>query len=238
MRETIYTIPLTESLEQNSECPFCFLENKLEQERIDYCLGPAMMEPDHRTLSNELGYCHRHFQMLSEKKRALPFALVMDTRMDAVINVLEDAKKQKKTRKVFSRKKTAQDPLICAIQKNISTCLVCDKIAHTMSKFLYTFWYLYKSEPDFREKIRKSKGFCLHHFCDILKAAEKYGGAKREQYLTELTDLELANLKRSKDDVHQFVKQFDYRSDKEHVSVPKNAPYVCGGKLSGFEQEG
>ena len=99
MKETIYTIPLSESLEQDSECPFCYLENKLESEQIDYCLGPAMMEPDHRILSNTKGYCRRHMDQLAGAKRALPFALVLDTRMDEVIQTLEDARGTKKTGK-------------------------------------------------------------------------------------------------------------------------------------------
>ena len=35
MKEKIYTIPITESYEQDSECPFCFIEKNLENDAVD-----------------------------------------------------------------------------------------------------------------------------------------------------------------------------------------------------------
>lgn len=237
MKETIYTIPLSESLEQDSECPFCYLENKLESEQIDYCLGPAMMEPDHRILSNTKGYCRRHMDQLAGAKRALPFALVLDTRMDEVIQTLEDARGTKKTGKkagLFAKKEPGASRVAQAAAELTATCLVCERMEHTMSKFFYTFWYLYGKEPDFRKKVRSGKGFCLHHFKEVLNASEKHAGSRREEFLEELTSLELENLKRNKQEVHGFVKQFDYRSDKENWNGPKDAHLICAGKLSKF----
>jgi hypothetical protein len=237
MKETIYTIPLSESLEQDSECPFCYLENKLESEQIDYCLGPAMMEPDHRILSNIKGYCRRHMDQLAGAKRALPFALVLDTRMDEVIQTLEDARGTKKTGKkagLFAKKEPGASRVAQAAAELTATCLVCERMEHTMSKFFYTFWYLYGKEPDFRKKVLSGKGFCLHHFKEVLNASEKHAGSRREEFLEELTSLELENLKRNKQEVHEFVKQFDYRSDKENWNGPKDAHLICAGKLSKF----
>ena len=34
MKEKIYTIPITEALEADCSCPFCFLQKKLEDEAI------------------------------------------------------------------------------------------------------------------------------------------------------------------------------------------------------------
>ena len=237
MKETIYTIPLSESLEQDSECLFCYLENKLESEQIDYCLGPAMMEPDHRILSNTKGYCRRHMGQLADGKRALPFALVLDTRMDEVICTLEDARGAKKAGKksgLFAKKEPGASRAAKAAENLTATCLVCERIDHTMSKFFYTFWYLYGKEPDFRKKVLSGKGFCLHHFKAVLNASVKHAGSRREEFSEELLGLELENLKRNKQDVHGFVKQFDYRSDKENWNGPKDAHFICAGKLSKF----
>ena len=237
MKETIYTIPLSESLEQDGECPFCFLENKAEQEQIAYALGPAMMEPEYRILSNQRGYCRRHMGQLAGAKSALPFALVLDTRMDQVIKQLTAARDKAKPRKkqgLFSKKEPAGVRAAKAAEELTATCLVCDKIAHTMSKFMETFWYLCGKEPDFRNKILSGKGFCLCHFKEILLSAEQYGSRQREEFLDALIDLELENLKRNKKDVHGFVKQFDYRSDKENWNGPKDAHLICAGKLSKF----
>lgn len=236
MKERIYTIPLTESIEQMSECPFCYLENKIENEEIEYALGPAMMEPDHRILSNQLGYCRRHTKKLTEGRQALPLALVMDTRIDEVIGSIEKALEKGRNAKkggIFSKKE--QNNFVKEeIKKLTSSCLVCEKIEHTMKNFIKTFWYLYEKEPDFKEKILKSKGFCLNHFNDLVNSGEGISGRKRETFIEEITDLELLNLKRNKKDVSAFVKQFDYRSDKENNDIPKDAHLTCARKLSKF----
>ena len=233
MHETIYTIPLTESLEQESECPFCYLENKLEEEQVKYALGPAMMEPDHREKSNLLGYCRRHTKKMNESKLALPLALVMDTRMDEVLRQLKSAREGMQTRNRFLKKKNETEKALSVVTELTATCLVCDKIRHTMSKFLYTFWYLYKKEPDFKSRVLKSRGFCLPHFKELLSATE-HAGSRKDQFVCELLDLEIQNLARNKQDVTGFINQFDYRHNKDDETVVKNAHQICGGKLSKF----
>ena len=82
MKEKIYTIPINEAVEENSECPFCIIAKKLETEAIDYTLGAAMMEPDYRILCNEKGFCNHHSSLLFKKTNKLSLALVLDTRFE------------------------------------------------------------------------------------------------------------------------------------------------------------
>lgn len=234
MKETIYTIPLSEALEEDSECPFCFLENKIEREQVEYALGPAMMEPDQRILSNEKGYCRRHTQQMAAAKKALPFSLVFDTRLDEVIRKLETCKGSPEKGGRFLKKASSADRLAGEMADITASCLVCEKIEHTMEKFYHTFWYLYQREPDFREKILKSKGFCLSHFGALVQSSRKSAGGRREAFCAELLQLELENLKRMKRDIDGFVKQFDYRSDKDSWQVPKDAHLNLSGKLSKY----
>ena len=79
MKEQIYTIPVNEAYETDCECPLCFLERKLEQEAVEYELGAAMMEADHREESNNKGFCNRHFEMMFHSGNKLSLALVLDT---------------------------------------------------------------------------------------------------------------------------------------------------------------
>ena len=39
MKEQLYTIPLNDAFAANDECPFCFIEQKLEQDLLDFTLG-------------------------------------------------------------------------------------------------------------------------------------------------------------------------------------------------------
>ena len=63
-KETIYTIPINEAFEKDTECALCEIEKRLEKEATEYALGPAMMEADHRELSNRTGFCNKHYSML------------------------------------------------------------------------------------------------------------------------------------------------------------------------------
>ena len=74
MAETIYTIPVSEAFEADCECPVCELKKRFEARTIDYFAGPSLMEPDTRILTNDLGFCGRHFDMLynSQAKKLGP----------------------------------------------------------------------------------------------------------------------------------------------------------------------
>ena len=40
MKETIYTIPVSEAFEADCACPFCYLYSKLESEAVSIRLAP------------------------------------------------------------------------------------------------------------------------------------------------------------------------------------------------------
>ena len=233
MKEAIYTIPLTEALDENCECMFCFLSDKLEREQVEYALGPAMMEPDYRIQSNAKGFCRRHIEKMSKAKKALPLALVLDTRSDEVIRLLKAVAPEGGRGGLFSSKKTGSERLTETARELVKTCLVCERIENTTQKFYRTFWYLYGKEPDFRQRVLSGKGFCLPHFAGLLEAMDKVSGGKKEVFARELFDSELKALEQMKEDVHGFAKQFDYRSDKENWKGPKDAHYLCAARLSG-----
>ncbi len=236
MVETIYTIPLTEALDENSDCPFCFLEEKLEREQIEYALGAAMMEPDFRILSNEKGYCHNHIGMMARAKKALPLALVLDTRCDYVIKRIKQAGDFSKKKGFFKKEKSAQETLCDVVNGLTGTCLVCERIDKTMKKFINTFWYLYGKEPDFKKRFLESRGVCLYHYAKLLSGLD--GVSKKEEFAKELYWLELKILEHEKEEVHGFTKQFDYRSSKSDWKVERDAHLSCAARLSGnFSRE-
>lgn len=237
MVESIYTIPLTEALDEKCDCMFCYLEEKLEREQIEYALGAAMMEPDFRILSNEKGYCRHHTGMMARAKKALPLALVLDTHCAEVIKTLEGVDFSAKGG-LFKKEKSAAQKLTDMVAKIDSTCLVCERIEKTMEKFSNTFWYLYNKEADFRARFLESKGVCMHHFALVLKALDSVSGAKREEFARELYELQMKVLRHEQEEVHGFAKQFDYRNDKGEWKVAKDAHLKCAARLSSsFERE-
>jgi len=238
MVESIYTIPLTEALDENCDCLFCYLEEKIEREQIEYALGAAMMEPDFRILSNEKGYCRHHIGMMARAKKALPLALVLDTRCDEVLRKIKAADCFSKKSGLFRKEKDAYKTLKDTVNELSKSCLVCERVEKTMEKFLNTFWYLYSKEPEFKERFLSGKGVCITHFAKMLNALESVSGSKREVYAKELYDLELRVLEHEKEEVFNFTKKFDYRSDKTEWNVARDAHLNCAARLSGrFERE-
>ncbi len=92
MKEKIYTIPVTEVFGEECECPMCLLEKRLEEEYVNYFLGPSLMEPDCRMDTNEKGFCRRHFEQLYNKQEnRLGLGLMIDTHMQEQISRLKKA---------------------------------------------------------------------------------------------------------------------------------------------------
>ena len=48
MKEQLYTIPVNDAFNEPCECPLCKIYDNLEQESIDFMLGPSYMEDDIR----------------------------------------------------------------------------------------------------------------------------------------------------------------------------------------------
>lgn len=236
MKEKIYTIPLTDAFAEESECPFCFLEKKLEEEQVAYALGASMMEPDSRILSNEKGYCRRHFEQMSAENNALSLALVLDTHLNELIKKLEVAAAEPvSSGGGLFKKAPATSPVKDVLLANEESCLICEKLKKTLSKFAETFWYLYKTEPDFKEKVLSCQGFCLPHFLLLLECAEKeLSGKALLEAKQKLTELEIENLKRINGDVNWFTKKFDYRYQNEPWKNAKDAPKRAMEKLAKF----
>lgn len=235
MKEKIYTIPLSDAFAEGGECPFCTLEKKLEAEQVSYALGASMMEPDARILSNDKGYCRRHFEQMSREGKALSLGLVLDTHLNELIKDLETATAAPKNKGGLFKKTSLEDPVADVLEKNQTSCLICDKLEHTLEKFAEVFWYLYKTEPDFKEKVANCQGFCLPHFKLLLACADhELSGKVLEEARTDVINLELKHLKRINDEVNWFTKKFDYRNQDAPWGNSKDAPQRAMEKLSKF----
>jgi len=66
IKETIYTIPVMEALENPGECAFCAMYNGLEKNTIHSLVGPsvAYMEDHVRLATNKLGFCPTHLDKM------------------------------------------------------------------------------------------------------------------------------------------------------------------------------
>ena len=253
MKEKIYTIPVTEAFREDCECPLCVMEKKLEDEAIEYTIGPSMMEPDHRIITNEKGFCNRHFSKLYNiQKNRLALGLVIDTHMveqNSELKKLFEKKKKSVESEIkislvqnlsdkIKGKTSDTDKLIEAMIDKLSklenTCTICEKIDNTMDRFIDVVFYLYIREADFKKLFSEKKGFCIKHFKLLLEGSMKYlNQRQRPEFINNLMQMQLSNLERVQEDVNWFVKKFDYRYQdapwkNSHDAIPRGIEKIVG----------
>ena len=218
MKEKIHTIPVNEAFDSGDECPFCYLERAVEQRAIRYILGPgaSYMEPDVRATTDDVGFCRSHYQKMYDYGNALGNALMMQTyyakMMDELSRQLDDFEMPDKRSLLPMRKrKETKLPLLEWLQKKQATCYICNRIEENQKRYLETFFVLIK-EHEFREKVERSKGFCMHHFGQLLDCArEDLPNSQREWFYETVVELMKTHIDRVKEDIDWFVQKHDYR---------------------------
>ncbi len=257
MKEKIYTIPVNEAFRTDCECPACVLEKDLEDRTLEFLLGPSLMEPDSREVTNKLGFCRRHFELAYNRKlNTLGLALILDT------HLAEQIKRFKKLGKalpfkgekgsggrrglslwaprLFSKKKDSLKllrPMAKAAEELETSCTACERMKATMDRYIDVILYLYFEESEFRELFHSKKGFCIRYFRLLLEGAAKYLRPKQlETFAEALINMQLKNLERIQGEVNWFTKKMDYRHKDEPWGNSRDAVQRAIEKLAGFCQ--
>lgn len=234
MKEQIYTIPVNEAYDTDSECPMCALEEKLENDALDYTLGAAMMEQDFREYSDKNGYCNRHFGMLFDRQNKLPLALILDTHMQEIRKKLKETiKHAPKGGGLFKKKDGYAAKLSEQLKAIEEGCIVCDKINKTMERYADVLMYMWVNDTEFRAKFERSKGLCIKHMRLLCDMADKSIGSKANEFLSSMSEKEMQELDRIQNDIHRFTEKFDYRNKDMEWGTAKDAPIRTIEKLTG-----
>ena len=243
MREELYTIPVNEALEQEGECLFCTLNKKLESDILNYILGPSYMEEDIRGETDKLGFCKKHYTQMYGQQNRLGVALMVDTHLKHVrgeLKKLLDAEIAKKPVKksLFKKAEEGESPLEDYLTGVEESCYACNRMNARMKSYVDTFFHLWKREPEFKDKIKNSKGFCLEHFNMIIKEGKKrLDGAKYKELLDVIAPLQLKQLDTLQEDVDWFIQKFDYRFQDEPWKNSKDALPRAILRLAALELE-
>ncbi len=198
MRETICTIPVNEIFEVVDGCPICRMRDLIEAKYIDYITGAAMMEPDIRVMTNEKGFCERHFTMMLELGRQrLPICLTVSTHLGHIEKKLlcsPDAKSLKKLEQVED------------------TCFVCEAIENHLARALDTVYRTYKTEEEFRALFAAQEHLCLPHYRRLLTEGKRTVGGKYAEFSAKALELAKNRALRLKDELKGFEDAFDHRN--------------------------
>ncbi|MGN0378478.1 MAG: DUF6062 family protein [Butyrivibrio sp.] len=214
MKEQLYSIPVNDAFAADCECPICAMHKKLEDDAVDYTMGPSYMEDDTRAMTDEAGFCDKHIAMVYHKDNRLGMAWVMKTHFDKTIN---DLKGNLPTGSGKILKKGASElPAIKYLDNLDRSCFVCDRINAFFDRYIDTIFFLWKSDLEFREKYRNCKGFCSRHYSLLIKRCAQFlKGNDLEEFVNITGELYITNMERVRDDIEWFINKFDYRYNDE-----------------------
>ena len=220
--EQIYTIPINEAFERGMEegtcdCPICKLFDKLERKEVEMALGPSMMEPSTRIITNEKGFCPDHFKMLVAENNSLSLALVLESHLTELKGKMDGnlltailggkAKNHIKTAKGVS-----------------GTCFICERLEPHYKRMIENTVLLYAYDSKFKVKFKAQKYFCLPHYQLLVEHAKKALDKKKYgDFFEDISAVENSYFDKIIKDVSWFCKKFDYRYDSEPWYDSKDA---------------
>ena len=224
MRESIYTIPVSEVFEVNDGCPLCRMRDTVEKRIIDYILGDAMMEPDIRIETNKVGFCEHHFDKMMSTRGRLQLALMLQTHIDEINKGIF-------TNNIFNSASKRGDKAA----KISESCFICNKMEFGISRMIKTIYSCYENERDFRDMFNGQQMFCLPHYERLLNEMDKrnmrrYGG----EFVKNLNRITGEYSKKLYKNLSDYCAIYDYRSSKDDAdsdcmeSVEKTIAFLDG----------
>ncbi len=220
MKEKLYTIPLNDAVNAGDECPFCHIERNIEQDLMDYVLGSAAsyMESDTRDMTDRAGFCREHITKMYNYGNTLGNAWILKTHYRKVINEMNEVFKKYSPAKISFKDKLSKDteaknPVAKWTRERDKSCYICNEFAKTYDRYMDTFFILFKDDEEFRKKVLEGKGFCLHHFGDLLEYGEIHLSDKQKQeYYPKLFELMRTNMERVFEDISWLIEKFEYQN--------------------------
>ena len=229
LKETIYTIPVNMAYESDCECPLCSLRDKAENDYLEYYLGPSLMEPDTRVITNKTGFCPDHMGKLNKREaKRLGLGLMLHTHLkdfnDDISGDIRSAAPGKagllKGRTTDYKAKLIS--IADKIDKRVSLCPICEKIDYTMGRYLDVISQLYAKDPSFKEKFKRTH--CLPHTAMLLRlAADKMSQNEASDFVSAVAENNSTAFDGLIADVEWFTLKFDYRNTDKPWGNSKNA---------------
>ena len=228
MKETIYN----DALDKECFCPLCEMKKDLEESEVRYAVGPAMMEPDFRELTNKKGFCKKHMADLSAESKALALALVFDTHLAELENIMGADLSAKKG--IFAKGENGFEKLAGSLKEVKESGVICERLESTFARYIDNFVYLLKKDGDFLNKVLKTEGFCMEHFSMLLMVAAKEMSAKEfEKCFVPVIEHQKKRLEKYHGYIKNFVDSFDYRNKGKEPDAPKDTLVKTGFLLVG-----
>lgn len=242
MKEKLYTIPMIDAVAAHTECPFCYIEQKIEAEVIDDILGSgaSYMESHVRVITDEQGFCREHYKKMFEYGNSLGNGWILKTHY---MNKMAEMKKvfrdkttppQKKKFSVLKREE-AKNPIVTFVQNEQDSCYVCNEMKKSYERYVESFLMLYLNDAVFKKNVVESQGFCIRHLGDLCEVADRtLKPGQVEIFYREIEELMLRNMERMFEDVSWLIEKYDYKNKESDWRTSKDAVPRSMQKLKGY----
>ena len=228
--EKIYMIPVNDAYSSECDCPICSLRDKAETNELDYYLGPSLMEPDTRKITNKTGFCPEHLGKLNKREaNRLGLGLMLHTHLkDLREDIAPDIEAAIPGKASLFKGRTSdyKTKLIQAadkIDRRVATCPICDKLNTSMVHYIEVITYMFTHDSSFKDKFINAKSHCLPHTAMLLRAAAKLSQNDAADFVSALYENNKRYFEPLIDDVEWFTLKFDYRNNDKPWGNSKNA---------------
>lgn len=223
-------IPVNDAYSSECDCPICCLRDKAEANELDYYLGPSLMEPDTRKITNKTGFCPEHLGKLNKREaNRLGLGLMLHTHLkdlrDDIAPDIEASIPSKASlfKGRSSDYKTKLNQAADKIERRVATCPICDKLNDSMMHSVEVICYMFLHDSEFKEKFIHAKSHCLPHTAMLLRAASKLSQNDAADFVAALYENNKKYFDPLIDDVEWFTLKFDYRNNDKPWGNSKNA---------------
>lgn len=244
MKYKLETIPVWDAFKEETECPLCNLTDKAEERYLKFYLGSSVMNPETRVEVNKTGFCPHHFSGLLQMRSNHGLGLMTHTHLEKRMELLSSHLKTLKAeasrvsgKSVLNKPRKLQaaiNKLSQHLKEHEEKCLICLRIDYTIQRYTFTIIHLWKTDGEFRQFFKNSKGFCFHHLPELLKMAEEIlKPGKLGEFVEELIPIIEKNNKRIEKEILWFTQKFDSKNFDKPWGTSEDAHYRTVQKLTG-----
>ncbi len=228
--EKIYMIPVNDAYTDACGCPLCDLKEKSERNYLEYYLGPSLMEPDTRKITNKTGFCPDHMGKLNRSvTNRLGLGLMMHTHLkDFHADISSDLKNLVPTgsglMKSFNTEyKGRLNAAADRIDSRVAACHICDKMNDAMKHYVEVIAWMFIHDNDFRTRFSAVPFHCLPHLSMLLRQAATLNQNDAREFVSVLAEKNYNDFESLLDDVEFFTLKFDYRNQDKPWGNSKNS---------------
>ena len=194
MKEKIHNIPINDAMANAGECPFCFIEKKVEDDTLDYVLGSgsSYMEYDTREMTDKAGFCRAHFKKMFDYGNTLGNAWILSTHYDQILREMNNRFKNFKPGKgkpalPFGKKKEdSSNTVVDWINDRNRSCFICKNVEESFNDYVEVFFDMYKKDTEFRNNtnvLKKNKFAIADYINEIVNDDTKKYSSKIKKIL-------------------------------------------------------